>query len=128
MQAYKMKGKVVPSSRSWIVYLKVEDLLLRFKPALYICNNKLQLQLYKGYSISQHDQCRDSWHNVSKNTDKSAWLISRTLVSNELCLVRALHRVFASKKAKPNWLEECDYKPEKKREKTNILLAHIIKV
>lgn len=45
-------------------------------------------------------------HNVSRKTLRSSWLISITLVSNEPCRVRALHRSFASRNARPNSLEE----------------------
>ena len=43
-------------------------------------------------------------HKVSKKMLRSSLLISRTLVSNELCRVRALHRSLASRNARPNSL------------------------
>lgn len=45
-------------------------------------------------------------HSVSKKILRSSLLISRTLVSNELCRVRALHRSLASRNARPNSLEK----------------------
>lgn len=43
-------------------------------------------------------------HIVWRNIFRSSLLISMTLVSNDPCRVRALHRSFASRNARPNSL------------------------
>lgn len=53
-----------------------------------------------------HDYRLTPSHRVWRKSSRSSFLISKTLVSNVPCLVRALHLSFASRNANPNSLKK----------------------